>query len=100
MGEKKSINLRFEEDELALVRDRAKRLGMSVQQYLHTAAMNEVNAVQRAFVASARDTVASYAEAFPAPEEDRAARRPARDRESQAAREDTGGAARDGGRAA
>ena len=45
MAEKKSINLRFDEDELALVRDRAARLGVSLQQYLHNLAMNEVNEI-------------------------------------------------------
>ncbi len=86
--DKKSINLRFEADELALVRDRAARLGVSVQQYLHGVAMNEVNEIQRAFVASARRTVKEYADAFPTPEDDRAARAEGRARELAAGDQD------------
>jgi hypothetical protein len=99
MAEKKSINLRFDEDELALVRDRAARLGVSLQQYLHNLAMNEVNEIQRAFVASARRTFNEYADAFPAPDADRAAGARAREREQDAARADEA-ASRTGGQAA
>lgn len=99
MAEKKSINLRFEEDELALVRDRAARLGVSLQQYLHNLAMNEVNEIQRAFVASARQTFTEYADAFPSPDDDRAAGAQARERELTAARKDKS-AGRAGGQAA
>ena len=99
MAEKKSINLRFDEDELALVRDRATRLGVSLQQYLHNLAMNEVNEIQRAFVASARRTFSEYADAFPSPDADRTAGASSRERELGAAREDEK-AGRAGGRAA
>ncbi|MFI6449905.1 hypothetical protein [Kitasatospora sp. NPDC050543] len=96
----KRINLRFEPDELALVRDMATRRGVSVQQYLHDVVMNDATGVQRAFLASARATIGEYAGAFPAPEDDRTARAGSVDRNRAARAEELSSASQAGGKAA
>lgn len=86
--QKKSINLRFDEEEMRQVRQRAAGLGVSIQQYLHDLVMSDVHDIQRRFLESAKRTVAEYAAAFPTPDEDRAARSEQRAREQHAARVD------------
>jgi predicted nucleotidyltransferase/predicted DNA-binding protein len=64
----KATNIRFAGDELARLRRRADRLGLSIQSYVHDVVMRDVDELETLFAAAFQASVARNADAFAAAE--------------------------------